>query len=110
MLGDSTVYMNVRFLLLGPIVYLANSTDPDEMPHTAVFHQGLYCLLKQSSEKIIECFLVIVYYPDLGPSIHGLVIDIGSCCCYKAAIWPKYLSGYWALLYNFIVKTLRYIC
>ena len=27
-----------------------------------------------------------------------------------AAIWPKYHSGNWALRYNFIVKTLRYIC
>ena len=27
-----------------------------------------------------------------------------------AAIWPKYRSGNWALRYNFIVKTLRYIC
>ena len=24
---------------------LANSVDPDEMPHNAVFHLGLYCLL-----------------------------------------------------------------
>ena len=32
---------------------LANSEDPDEMPHHAAFHQGLHCLLsqKQSSEK-----------------------------------------------------------
>ena len=25
---------------------LANSEDPDEMPHTAAFHQGLHCLLR----------------------------------------------------------------
>ena len=25
---------------------LANGEDPDEMPHNAVFHQGLHCLLK----------------------------------------------------------------
>ena len=25
---------------------LANSTDPDEMPHYAVFYRGLNCLLK----------------------------------------------------------------
>ena len=32
---------------------LANSEDPDEMPHNAAFHQGLYYLLipKRSSEK-----------------------------------------------------------
>ena len=24
---------------------LANSEDPDEMPHHAAFHQGLHCLL-----------------------------------------------------------------
>ena len=25
---------------------LANSADPDEMPHKAAFHQGLHCLPK----------------------------------------------------------------
>ena len=36
---------------------LANSKDPDEMPHYAAFHQGLHCLLRQnqSSEKEIQC-------------------------------------------------------
>ena len=24
-----------------------NSEDPDEMPHYAAFHQGLYCLLSK---------------------------------------------------------------
>ena len=35
---------------------LANSEDPDEMPHHAAFHQGLHCLLrlKPSSEKNIH--------------------------------------------------------
>ena len=28
---------------MGP---LANSEDPDEMQHNAVFHQGLHCLLR----------------------------------------------------------------
>ena len=34
---------------------LANSEDPDEMPHHAAFHQGLHCLISQNqpSEKII---------------------------------------------------------
>ena len=34
---------------------LANSVDPDEMPHYVAFHQGLHCLLRQnqSSEKEI---------------------------------------------------------
>ena len=37
---------------------LANSKDPDEMPHNAAFYQGLHCLLrhKQSSEKYIILF------------------------------------------------------
>ena len=26
---------------------MANSEDPDEMPHEAAFHQGLHCLLRQ---------------------------------------------------------------
>ena len=37
---------------------LANSDDPDEIPHNAAFHQGLHCLLSQnrSSEKEIQFF------------------------------------------------------
>ena len=38
---------------------LANSEDPDEMPHDVAFHQGLDYLLRQnlSSEKEIQyCF------------------------------------------------------
>ena len=30
-----------------PNASLANSEDPDEMPHNAAFHQGLHCLLRQ---------------------------------------------------------------
>ena len=33
---------------------LANSEDPDEMPHNATFHQGLQCLLRQNWSSEIE--------------------------------------------------------
>ena len=41
---------------------MADSADPDEMPHKAAFHQGLHCLLRQnqSSEKEIQYFLEII--------------------------------------------------
>ena len=32
---------------------LANSEDPDEMPHDAAFYQGLHCLLKQKRFSLI---------------------------------------------------------
>ena len=38
---------------------LANSVDPDEMPHNAAFHQGLDCLLRQNRSSEI-CFLKII--------------------------------------------------
>ena len=34
-----------------PIGTLANSKEPDEMPHKAAFHQGLHCLLKHNFIK-----------------------------------------------------------
>ena len=34
------------FLALKFFLVLANSVDPDEMPHYAAFHLGLYCLTK----------------------------------------------------------------
>ena len=33
---------------------LANSEDPDEMPHYAAFHQGLHCLLRQNESSGIK--------------------------------------------------------
>ena len=34
------------FLSLKIVFILANSVDPDEMPHTVAFHLGLHCLPK----------------------------------------------------------------
>ena len=34
------------FLSLKDVLILANSADPDEMQHYAVFHLGLHCLPK----------------------------------------------------------------
>ena len=49
---------------------LANSEVPDEIPHNAVFHQCLHCLLRQnqSSGKEIQYFLEII---ACDPSIYG---------------------------------------
>ena len=33
---------------------LANSEDPDEMPHDAAFHQGLLCLLRENQSSGTE--------------------------------------------------------
>ena len=37
---------------------LANSEDPDEMLHSATFHEGLHCLLRQNqpSDNEIKYF------------------------------------------------------
>ena len=50
---------------------LANSEDPEEMPHYEAFHQGLHCLLRQkkSSEKEIHFHLDII---TCDPSIYTL--------------------------------------
>ena len=41
---------------------LANSEDPDEMPHYAAFHQGLHCLqrYKHLQRKKYTIFLEII--------------------------------------------------
>ena len=46
---------------------LTNSEDPDEMPHNAAFHQGLYCFLrqKQSPEKIQFSLEIIMWHPSI---------------------------------------------
>ena len=50
---------------------LANSEDPDEMPHNVAFHQGLHSLLRQnrSSEKEIQYFIKII---TCDPSIYTM--------------------------------------
>ena len=35
-----------------------NSEDPDEMPHYAAFHQGLYCLLGKKDLQTIKTLLL----------------------------------------------------
>ena len=44
------------------LINATNSADPDEMPHKAVFYQGLHCLLrlKQSSGTEIHHFIEIL--------------------------------------------------
>ena len=42
---------------------LANSEDPDEMPHNVAFHQGLHCLLRQNLSSVQEIqysFLILI--------------------------------------------------
>ena len=51
LLPDSVEPFEDQKLLNG--YFVENSEDPDEIPPTAAFHQGLHCLLRQnrSSEK-----------------------------------------------------------
>ena len=46
---------------------LANSEDPDEMPHDAAFHQGLQCLLRQNqfSEKYNIFLEILICDPSI---------------------------------------------
>ena len=45
---------------------LANSEDPDKMPHNGAFHQGLHCLLGQERNII---FLEII---NCDPSVYTM--------------------------------------
>ena len=45
------IYSNTRFRP-GYYSTLENNEDSDEMPHKAAFHQGLHCLLRESSVLI----------------------------------------------------------
>ena len=42
---------NIEFLFLKINFVLANSADPDEMPHYAAFHLGLHCLWKYQARS-----------------------------------------------------------
>ena len=38
---------------------LANSEDPDEIPQKDIFHQGLYCLLRQPQSSGTAMYLLL---------------------------------------------------
>ena len=57
---------------------MANSEDPDEMPHSAAFHQGLHCLLKKNpffTERNITSDLAIftMDHPDLHVAVSNFM-------------------------------------
>ena len=47
-MSDCIYTGNTDFLSLKIVFVLANSEDPDGMPHYAAFHLGLHCLPKYS--------------------------------------------------------------
>ena len=55
---DMAAFLNYdAFLSLNIVFILANSTDPDEMPHNAEFHHGLHCLPKY-------LFMLYLFYKE----------------------------------------------
>ena len=66
---------------------LANSVDTGEMPHNAVFHQGLHCLLRRvhdNSSKTISQIRRLVAY-DFWSMRHFAEFDIWS----STTFWQK---------------------
>ena len=60
---------------------LSNSEDPDEMLHSAAFHQGLHCLLrlKRTSEQGIQFYLeIITCDPSNHTTDHSKVIVLNQ--------------------------------
>ena len=45
-LATSSIYKLCCIFVPEELFILANSEDPDEMPHNAAFHQGPHCLLR----------------------------------------------------------------
>ena len=70
---------------------LANSEDPDEMPHSVAFHQDLHCLLnrKRYSEKEIQSYLEII---TCDPSIYTEQQKKGIFCIFGIVykLWFNY--------------------
>ena len=58
-MGHRLSFQNkILFLSLKIVFVLANSVDPDEMPHSNAFHLGLHCLLQCHSTHlgdIVQC-------------------------------------------------------
>ena len=50
MISEYNVFLSRKIVLV-----LANSVDPDEMPHNAAFHLGLYSLAKYTLILGVTC-------------------------------------------------------
>ena len=78
------IFKNNVFLSLKIDLVLANSADPDEMPHYAAFHLGLHYLPKYPSSwpKLAYAFFVhnslIRSYLQAGLTLRLAVVAI--CC------------------------------
>ena len=59
-----------------------NSEDPDEMPHYAAFHQGLYCLL---GKKIFRQKKNInnATFKNYNPTPQGMYSGLSKVYCIK---------------------------
>ena len=51
---------------------LANSEDPDEMPHYAAFHLGLHYLLRQNQFSEKENIIFFLEIITCDPAIHSM--------------------------------------
>ena len=52
---------------------LANSEDPDELPHKVAFHQGLHCLLKHK-QSCNFCLEIVTSDPSVLTMVHPMFI------------------------------------
>ena len=63
--GHRLYFLNkIVFLSLMIVFVLANSVDPDEMPHYAAFHLGLHCLPKHTELQTVKSLTCM--NPELG--------------------------------------------
>ena len=78
-LREETSCKHKCFLTHWLTITLADSADPDEMPHKVAFHQGLHCLLryKQSPGTEIYRFIEIsVHEPFQNGQVHNCCINM----------------------------------
>ena len=87
MISTSFNHLRVRNPLIST---MANSEDPDEMPHDAAFHQGLFSLLRQYrfSEKEIQYFFEIITYDHVLNTMN--LLDFSVCSFMETPVVWKY--------------------
>ena len=78
---------------------MANSEDTDKMPHNAVFHQSLHCLLIQDGTSDIQYLLEIMtcdhsLYTMDGPELFYLYFLEYSKTCIKLPLLITPQTGF----------------
>ena len=103
--GYSSIY-NIVFLSLKINFVLANSADPDEMPHNVAFLLGLHCLPKylfkgfRSTKGLSNLFKIIFKIIHFENNLYPLLMQANKQYGQNYNVPPPLSNDLWIILFQ----------